>query len=122
MRSESSRINRSCGGSSCRRPAAQDFAVRLVVFTHPRGPFATPMVTRFLRFGASPRPVQTIALAPKVRALLEGRSQASFDDVKRCILPAMQHRCLLNFEAEAEGIGTDEVVWNIGEATPTANR
>jgi len=100
-------------------PAVQDYAVRLVMSTHPRGPFATPMVNRFLRFGASPRAAQTIALAAKVHALLDGRSQASFDDVKRCILPAMRHRCLLNFEAEAEGVGTDEVLRGITDTVPS---
>ncbi len=98
----------------------QDFAVRLVMATHPQGPFATPMVNRFLRFGASPRAAQTIALAAKVQALLDGRSQASFDDVKGSVLPAMRHRCLMNFEAEAEGVDADEVLRNILETVPAS--
>ena len=101
-------------------PAVQDFAVRLVMATHPQGPFATPMVNRFLRFGASPRAAQTIALAAKVHALLDGRPQASFDDVKRVVVPAMRHRCLMNFEAEAEGVTADEVLANILETVPAA--
>ncbi|MGA1391642.1 MAG: AAA family ATPase [Phycisphaerales bacterium] len=101
-------------------PAVQDFAVRLVMATHPQGPFATPMVNRFLRFGASPRAAQTIALAAKVHALLDGRPQASFDDVKRVVVPAMRHRCLMNFEAEAEGVSADEVLSNILETVPAS--
>jgi MoxR-like ATPase len=98
-------------------PDVQDYAVRLVMATHPQGPFATPMVNRFLRFGASPRAAQTLALAAKVHALLADRPNVSFDDVKRGVLPAMRHRCLMNFEAEAEGVTADEVLANIVETT-----
>ena len=101
-------------------PAVQEFAVRLVMATHPQGPFATPIVNRFLRFGASPRAAQTIALAAKVHALLDSRPQASFDDVKRVVVPAMRHRCLMNFDAEAEGVTADEVLRNILETVPAA--
>ncbi|MBM4114053.1 MAG: AAA family ATPase, partial [Phycisphaerae bacterium] len=81
-------------------PHVQDYAVRLVLATHPRGQFATPMVNQFLRFGASPRAAQTLILGAKVRALLAGRTSVATDDIKWCVLPAMRHRCLLNFEAE----------------------
>lgn len=100
-------------------PDVQDYAVRLVMATHPQGPFATPMVNRFLRFGASPRAAQTLALAAKVHALLADRANVSFEDVKTSVLPAMRHRCLMNFEAEAEGVTADEVLSNIVETTVT---
>jgi MoxR-like ATPase len=93
----------------------QDYAVRLVLATHPKGQFATPNVNRFLRFGASPRAAQTIVLAGKVHALLDGRPQVTVDDLRKAALPALRHRCLLNFEAEAEGVRTDEVIQNIVE-------
>jgi MoxR-like ATPase len=93
----------------------QDYAVRLVLATHPKGQFATPNVNRFLRFGASPRAAQTIVLAGKVHALLDGRPQVTVDDLRKAALPALRHRCLLNFEAEAEGVRTDEVIRNIVE-------
>jgi len=96
-------------------PRVQDYAVRLVLATHPKGQFATPNVNRFLRFGASPRAAQTIVLAGKVHALLDGRPQVTVDDLRKAALPALRHRCLLNFEAEAEGVRTDEVIQNVIE-------
>ena len=61
---------------------------------------------------------QTLALASKVRALLEGRYNVSFEDVRRVFLPAMRHRILLNFEAQAEGIDPDQVLLDILEKVP----
>jgi MoxR-like ATPase len=86
--------------------------------THPDGELATPMVNQFLRFGASPRAAQAMVLAGKVRALLDGRANVSIDDVRGAVLPAMRHRCLLNFEGEAEGKSTDEILTNIVETLP----
>ncbi|MEY3021702.1 MAG: hypothetical protein RIS86_900 [Planctomycetota bacterium] len=94
-------------------PEVQDYAVRMVLATHPGGQFATPMTNQFLRFGASPRAAQTLVLGAKVTALLAGRTAVSFDDVKSVALAALRHRVLLNFEAEAEGRTADEVVRNI---------
>ncbi len=99
-------------------PHVQDYAVRLVLSTHPQGQFATPLVNRFLRFGASPRAAQTIVLAAKVKALLDGRGNVSIEDIRSVVLPAMRHRCLLNFEGEAEGATTDSVLQNIIETLP----
>ncbi len=100
-------------------PHVQDYAVRLVLATHPGGEIATPMVNQFLRFGASPRAAQAMVLAGKVKALLDGRGNVSVDDVRSVVLPAMRHRCLLNFEGEAEGKDTDEILQNIVETLPT---
>ena len=94
-------------------PNVQDYAVRMVLATHPGGQFATPMANQFLRFGASPRAAQTLVLGAKVKALLAGRSAVAFDDIKSVALPALRHRVLMNFEAEAEGRTSDEVVQNI---------
>ena len=96
----------------------KDYAVRLVLSTHPEGDFATAMVNQFLRFGASPRAAQTLILAGKVHALLDGRGTVSVDDIRTAVVPAMRHRCLLNFEGEAEGISTGEVLQNIIETLP----
>jgi len=57
-------------------------------------------------------------LAGKVRALLEGRGNVSIEDIRSAVLPAMRHRCLLNFEGEAEGKTTDEILQNIVETLP----
>ena len=96
----------------------QDYAVRMVLSTHPEGQFSTPTVNRFLRFGASPRAAQTLVLGAKVRALLDGRTHVGITDIRAVALPALRHRCLLNFEGEAEGVSTDDVITNIIETLP----
>jgi MoxR-like ATPase len=94
-------------------PPVQDYAIRLVLATHPGGEFATAEANKFIRYGASPRAAQAIALASKVRALLEGRYNVSFEDCRRVYLPAMRHRVLLNFEAQAENIPPDQVLTQV---------
>jgi MoxR-like ATPase len=98
----------------------QDYAVRIVLATHPRGQFATPLVNQFLRFGASPRAAQTIVLGAKVKALLAGRASVAAEDIKAVAVPALRHRVLMNFEAEAEGRGADEIITNILETVPAS--
>src|SRR5689334_8554318 len=88
-------------------PPVQDYAIRLVLATHPGGEFAVADTNKYIRCGASPRGAQALVLAAKVRALLEGRYNVSFDDIRRVYLPALRHRILLNFEAQAESIATD---------------
>jgi MoxR-like ATPase len=94
-------------------PPVQDYAIRLVMATHPQGEFATTETNRYIRCGASPRGAQALVLAGKVRALLEGRYNVSFEDIRRVYLPAMRHRILLNFEAQAENIPSDTVLAQI---------
>ncbi len=96
-------------------PHVQDYIVRLVLATHPGGALALPITNQYLRWGASPRGAQALALASKVRALLEGRYNVSFEDVRRVYLPAMRHRVILNFEAQAEEVDTDRVLLEILE-------
>ena len=96
----------------------QDYVVRLTLATHPEGPFAPAVTNKYLRWGSSPRGAQTLALASKVRALLEGRYNVSFEDVRRVFLPAMRHRVILNFEAQAESISPDQVLLDILESVP----
>jgi MoxR-like ATPase len=100
-------------------PHVQDYAIRCTLASHPGGEYAVPVVNQFVRIGASPRAAQAICLAAKVRALLDGRFHASFQDVKDVLIPAMRHRLILNFEGEAEGQGTDSVIKKIIEGTPT---
>ena len=99
-------------------PHVQDYIVRLVLATHPGDALAFPITDQYLRWGASPRAAQTLALASKVRALLEGRYNVSFEDVRRVYLPALRHRLILNFEAQAEEIDTDRVLLEILEKLP----
>jgi MoxR-like ATPase len=93
----------------------QDYIARLILATHPDGPLAPPVTNQYIRWGASPRGAQTIALASKVRALLDGRYNVSFEDIRRVLLPSLRHRVLLNFEAQAEGIEVDRVLLDILE-------
>jgi MoxR-like ATPase len=94
-------------------PPVQDYAIRLVLATHPGGEFAAADTNKYLRVGASPRGAQALVLAGKVRALLEGRYNVGFEDVRKVYLPALRHRILLNFEAQAENIPPDAVLQGI---------
>jgi MoxR-like ATPase len=103
-------------------PSVQDYAVRMVLATHPADDggesFATPMVKKYVRLGASPRAAQTIVLAAKCRALLDGRPAVSTDDVRAVALASLRHRLILNFEAHAEGISADSIVTNLADTLP----
>ena len=96
----------------------QDYIVRLNLATHPEGEFAPKVTNDYLRWGASPRGAQTVALASKVLALLAGRFNVSFEDIRRAYLPAMRHRVVPNFEAQAEGITSDQVLLEILDQVP----
>lgn len=96
----------------------QDYIVRLVLATHPGGPFALAVTNQFIRWGASPRAAQALALCAKVRALLDGRYNVSFEDIRRVYLPALRHRIIVNFEAQAEGIEPDKVLLELLEKVP----
>jgi len=96
----------------------QDYAIRLALSTHPQGEFAADITNRFVRYGSSPRGVQALVLAGKVRAMLDERYHVSFDDITASVLPAMRHRLLLNFEGQAEGVRTDDVLNSILKSTP----
>jgi MoxR-like ATPase len=98
----------------------QDYAVRVVLATHPDNPEATPLSKQFMRYGASPRGLQSIILAAKIRALLEGRYAVAIDDIRHVAAPALRHRMILNFEGEAEGIKADTIIAEILKATKEA--
>jgi MoxR-like ATPase len=93
------------------------YAARLITATHPD---RTQLdgVRRYVRWGASPRGMQTLILAGKVRALLEGRYNVAFDDLNAVAAPALRHRIFLQFEAEADGIAADKIISDILEQTP----
>ena len=96
----------------------KDYAVRLVLATHPKTETAAPIANQYLRFGSSPRGGQTLLLAGKVRALTDGRFNVSFDDIEAVAAAALRHRLILNFEAEAEGITTDHIIAQILKDVP----
>ena len=92
-----------------------EFAARLLKATHPTD-LATPgSVREYVRYGASPRGMQAMILAGKIIALLDGRYNVAFDDIRQAARPALRHRLILNFEAQAEGISPDQVVGEILE-------
>ena len=96
----------------------KDYAVRLVLATHPKTETGAPMASQYLRFGSSPRGGQTLLLAGKVRALTDGRFNVSYDDIEAVAAPALRHRLILNFEAEAEAITTDHIIAQILRDVP----
>ena len=92
-------------------PPLAAYVARLVEAATPGNP--RPPVTevpRYLRYGPSPRGAQALALGAKVNALLNGRVNVSFADIADVAHPALRHRCLLNFQAEAEGIAADRII------------
>jgi MoxR-like ATPase len=96
----------------------KDYAVRLVMATHAKTENAAPIANQYLRFGSSPRGAQALLLAGKVRALVQGRFNVSFDDIVAMAPAALRHRLILNFEAEAEGITTDHIITSILKEVP----
>jgi MoxR-like ATPase len=97
-------------------PHVKDYVSRLVWATHPESELAPEIVRKYVRYGASPRGAQSIVLAAKVAALVDGRYNAGFQDVKAAAHAALRHRILLNFEGDAEGIKIEKVIDEILQA------
>jgi MoxR-like ATPase len=92
------------------------YAARLISATHPSGKEMPAITRQYVRYGASPRGMQALILAGKILALLDGRYNVAFADLKAAALPTLRHRVVLNFEAQAEGVSPDEVVKGVLEA------
>lgn len=103
-------------------PHVRDYALKLVVATHPNSELASSEVNRYVRYGASPRAAQTLLLASKVFALLDGRCNVSRDDIKKAVKPALRHRIILNFEAEADQVTPDLLLDRIVEHVERTER
>jgi MoxR-like ATPase len=99
-------------------PHVKDYVSRVVWATHPESELAPEPVRRYVRFGASPRGAQALMMAAKVNALVEGRYNAAFGDIKAAAHSALRHRVLLNFEGEAEGVKVETVVDEILATVP----
>jgi MoxR-like ATPase len=95
-----------------------DYVARLVVATHPNSETATHLAKTYVRYGASPRGGQALILGGKIHALLEGRYNVAFDDVRAIAPAALRHRLLLNFEGQAEGITPDRVIMELLQRVP----
>jgi MoxR-like ATPase len=96
----------------------QDYAVRIMMATHPNTPLSNPLATRYARCGSSPRGAQALVVGGKIRALLNNRVYVSCDDIRAVAYGSLRHRLLLNFEGEAERVDTDTIIKGILEATP----
>ena len=86
------------------------FATRLVLVSHPANDQATDRIKEYVLLGASPRGVQSLILAGKVSALLDGRYNVSLEDIQDVAKPALRHRMVLNIRGETEGVDVDELV------------
>jgi MoxR-like ATPase len=88
----------------------QDYAIRLVLATHPDSENAVDETRQYVRYGAGPRAIQSLVLGGKIRALMDGRVHVSADDIRKVALPALRHRVLLNFEGEADRVDPDVIL------------
>ena len=88
----------------------QGYAIRLALGSHPDSPYATPLIKKYVRYGASPRAAQTLVLSAKIHALTRGQAFVSVEDIRAYALQALRHRILLNFEGEAEQVNPDTII------------
>jgi MoxR-like ATPase len=100
-------------------PHVTAFSARLLKASHPGDPNAPVRVRDFVRYGASPRGMQAMILAGKIIALMDGRYNVAYDDIRQVAIPALRHRLILNFEAQAEGVSSDTIIQDLIEITPT---
>jgi MoxR-like ATPase len=91
-------------------PSVRDYALRFIVSSHPGSAGVPAETNRYVRYGSSPRGAQAVIMAAKVLALMAGRYNVSHEDIRAAALPALRHRILLNYEAEADGVSSDSVV------------
>ncbi len=99
--------------------AVKDYAVRLVLGTHPQKEQGNGVITgsarKFVLYGSSPRGLQSLILAAKARALLSGRPNVSFEDIRAMLVPSLRHRLILNLEADAQGISPEKIIQEVVE-------
>ncbi|MBL1217443.1 MAG: MoxR family ATPase [Planctomycetes bacterium] len=96
----------------------QDYAIRLVLATHPGTESAPSVTNRYVKVGVSPRGVQALVQCAKVRAVVAGRFACSFKDIEAVARPALRHRVMVNFEAEAESVSSDDVIGELLSIVP----
>ncbi|QDU78789.1 ATPase family associated with various cellular activities (AAA) [Polystyrenella longa] len=96
----------------------RDYAVRLVLATHPATEFSNPQIEQFIRWGASPRAAQSLIRAARVRALSQGRVHVSYEDIRYFGVEVLQHRALLNYDGQAENVSVSTLVSEMMEQLP----
>jgi len=98
----------------------KEYAVGLVMATHPSDTPATRSVAQYVRYGSSPRGAQSLVLAGKVYALLDGRLNVDYRDIRKAALPSLRHRIIMSFEGEAEGVTPANIISDVLEQSRTA--
>jgi MoxR-like ATPase len=99
-------------------PPVGAYVAQLIATATPGDERAWPEVSQYLRYGPGPRGAQALTLGAKVNALLDGRANVSFADIADVALPALRHRCLLNFQAEAENVNADQILLGLLKTVP----
>ncbi len=94
------------------------YAIGLVLATHPENELACSATKQYVRYGASPRGLQAIILGAKIKAILDSRYHVAREDIRDMAIPGLRHRIILNFEGQAEGISTDDVIESIMQDVP----
>jgi MoxR-like ATPase len=97
-----------------------DYAVRLARATRPHQDGAPGFINDWLTWGAGPRAAQYLVLGAKAHAILDGRLNVSCQDVRHVVHPVLRHRLFTNFNADAEGIGPDQIVEKLLQVVPEA--
>jgi MoxR-like ATPase len=91
-------------------PEVLDYALSLIVASHPDSEAPAQIAKKYVRYGSSPRGAQSLITAGKVFAMLEGRFNVSKENIQKAAKPVLRHRLLLNYESEADGVGSDQVI------------
>jgi len=98
-----------------------DYAVNLTRATRPKEPNTPAFINDLLTWGAGPRAAQYLVLGAKASAIMDGRLNVSCEDIRRVAKPVLRHRIFTNFNADAEGIGPDQVIERLLEEVPEAS-
>ncbi len=96
-------------------PPLEDLLVGTIFALTPNSGSCTESVSEYVRFGPGPRGAQSILLAAKVCALLDNRLNLAYEDIKSVVVPALRHRMILNYQAEAEGVTADQIIQDVSQ-------
>jgi MoxR-like ATPase len=94
------------------------YVARIIEATHPGGDTATPPIKRYVRWGSSPRGAQSIVLAAKALAMIDGRPHVTAEDIRWAAPAALRHRLVLGYEATAEGVRADALIDDLVHSVP----
>ena len=95
-----------------------DYVARLVRATRPRSPEAPPFIRQLIDWGAGPRAGQYLILGAKAMAAMDGRFSVALDDIRKVALPVLRHRISPNFQAQAEGLSSDDIIERLLQTIP----